>query len=74
MKYGATTEATLSNDGCHLTAKSSYKQTNPSEYWFVNSEVDLTIDGDSATGTYKASNTGFCVHTKTGPATATRVK
>ena len=72
VEYGTTSAATVSDDGCHLTAESIRKETNPSEFWYVMSEIDLTIDGDGANGTYVASNSGFCLATKAGPASATR--
>jgi hypothetical protein len=62
----------LSEDGCQLILGSGLFETGGSEFWTVSVTTSLTLAGDTATGTYSASNGDFCNGSKAGPATAVR--
>ena len=65
--------ATISPDGCSVSALTSQAYSNPSETWSAATEIALTLQGEEGTGSYTKRNSGFCSSEKKGPLSAKRL-
>lgn len=72
--FGATQEASLSDDGCHLTMKSirHYPAGDAGSAIDEVIAVDLTLAGESASGTVEVTRAGAQTEKAIGTVTATR--
>jgi hypothetical protein len=76
VAFGSTASATLTLDGCELSAVSLHDWTNPSENGTVFHSLTLSFAGDAAdtaSGQLTYSETGLCSGSGTTNATATKL-